>query len=180
MILCRKMVFILLLTASTAHAGNKLAAPCLGKTPVAAAEKMFKSYRERMLTDPKQLRGLVTGGLMHALSMENQCRMGGELCAVEADPWTGTQDGTIQKPVSFRLLSNDQRSASVAMHYTFALDNSRKEKRVTTLLLERNQAQSCWQLADLLTPAGDSLREVIESSQKEDDDSPLPPPGFGR
>ncbi|MBF0097654.1 MAG: hypothetical protein HQM04_14505 [Magnetococcales bacterium] len=176
----KKFLFIMMMIASTAQAGNKLAPPCLGKTPVAAAEKAFKSYREMLLGDPKQMRGLVTGGLMHALSQEYQCRLGGELCAIDVDPWSGAQDGTIQKPITFRQTSNDRQSASVDMQYTLAIDASHKEKLVSTLLLERNPTHSCWQLADLITPAGDSLRQRITGSQKESDESPLPPPGSGQ
>jgi hypothetical protein len=175
--LLKKLLFIMAMVVSTAQAGNKLAPPCLGKTPVAAAGKAFKSYQEVLLGDPKQMRGLVTGGLMHALSQEYQCRLGGELCAIDADPWSGAQDGTIQKPITFRQTSNDKHSASVDMQYILVIDASHKEKLVTTLLLERNPSHPCWQLADLITPAGDSLRQRITGTQKEENESPLPPPG---
>ncbi|WP_227657542.1 DUF3828 domain-containing protein [Candidatus Magnetaquicoccus inordinatus] len=165
-----------MLVPATVQAVGTVAPPCLGKSQLAAAETFYKRYSEFYLQDPKQLRGLVTAGLLYGLAQEYQCKKQGELCAIEADPWSGAQDGEIKKPISFRLLSGDNRSATVAMHYLFVMDG-KKEKQSATLQLERNNPNACWQVADIVSATGSSLRQLLQTTQSDADESPLPPPG---
>ncbi|MEO5349087.1 MAG: hypothetical protein H7836_05525 [Magnetococcus sp. YQC-3] len=140
---------------------------CLGHAPLAAAESLYKKHRAFTRQEPKKLQNIVTTGFLDSLSFEYRCRMGGELCAIEADPWSGAQDGDIKPPISFRLRAANKHTASVEMHYALVIDKARQEMRTATIQLERNNAQECWQVADLLAPGGSSTRQAIEAFRKE-------------
>ena len=141
--------------------------PCLGIEPVAAAESFYKEHKEFTQQEPKTVQNFMTTGFFDALSFEYRCRIGEGMCAIDADPWTAAQDGEIEKPIAFHLLSGNNQTATVGMHYTFAIDQARKEKRTAKIHLERNNPKGCWVVADLVSPDGSSIRQMIEEFRKE-------------
>jgi hypothetical protein len=99
------------------------------------------------------------------LDREYKCSRG-ELCAIEADPWTDAQDGSIGKPIAFATISNSGIEASVSMTYPFVLGPKHSQKHAT-LILQRESAAGCWLMSDLKGPRGESLVRAIEEWFKE-------------
>lgn len=99
------------------------------------------------------------------LEREYECAQG-QICALEADPWTDAQDGKIGKPVEFATVNNSGAEATVSMTYPFVLGKAHRQQRVT-LLLQRDSPGDCWLLGDLVGPRGASLVRTIEEWYKD-------------
>ena len=141
-------------------------AACAIDDPAAAAQSFYTKHADFSTQDPTPIKELLTPRLFAALAMEYKCAQG-EICAIEADPWTDAQDGSIGKPVAFATTSNAGGKAAVSMTYTFVLDKSHRKPKHATLLLQRTSASECWQLDDLKGPLGVSLVQMIEKWHKQ-------------
>lgn len=157
----RALVSALIAAAITFAPLAEAVTPCLGGTPLIAAETFYKEHRDFSLKDPVTFSGLVTSRFYQALVFEHNCKRG-EVCAIDYDLWTAAQDGEIAGPIDFRLVSSTERRAVVGMHYTFALDNSRRQQQTVLLHLEKRSTDACWMIADLLDPKGQSAVGLIE------------------
>ena len=115
--------------------------------------------------DPARIRKIVTPRLFDALDREYKCAQG-QICALEADPWTDAQDGRIGKPVEFATAGNSGVEARVSMTYPFILGKTHRQQHVT-LVLERESPAACWLLSDLVGPRGESLVRTIEKWHKQ-------------
>ncbi|AVP97618.1 hypothetical protein C7S18_10590 [Ahniella affigens] len=80
----------------------------------------------------------------------------GEIGHLDYDPWLGSQDGDMVGS-RFELESETDDSAMVALRFQFdSGDGSKPQPRVAHLVLRKAEG-SCWRLADLITPYGESL-----------------------
>jgi hypothetical protein len=141
-------------------------AACAVDDPAAVAKSFYSGHAEFSSEDPAKIRAIITPRLFDALDKEYKCAQG-QICALEADPWTDAQDGQIGKPVAFATASNSGVKASVSMSYTFILDKKHRKQRRVTLLLQRKSLADCWLVDDLVGPRGDSLVQAIEKWFKE-------------
>ncbi len=141
-------------------------AACAIADPAAAAQAFYSGHADFSSQDPIAFKALLTPRLFAALDKEYKCAQG-DICAIEADPWTDAQDGSIAKPVAFATTSNAGGKAAVAMTYLFVLDKAHRKQQHATLLLQRASASECWLLDDLKGPRGDSLVQTIEKWFKE-------------
>jgi hypothetical protein len=146
-------------------ASHSAYAACAIDDPAAAAQSFYTHHTDFSSKDPTAFKDLLTPRFFAALDKEYKCAQG-DVCAIEADPWTDAQDGTIGKPVAFATTSNADGKAVVAMTYPFIL-NKTPHKQHATLLLQRTSATECWQLDDVKGPRGNSLVQMIEKWHKE-------------
>ena len=137
-------------------------AECFSSDPVAFSNAFYTEHAAFLSEDPARVRSSVTPRLFAALNQEYHCAQR-ELCAVEADPWTGSQDGKIGRPVEFAVIKNSSVEASVVMKYRFELDKTHAEQRRTSLILRRLSTTECWLVDDVIDPSGNSLFKSIES-----------------
>ena len=140
-------------------------AACATDDPAAAAQSFYSQHAEFTSKDPTAFKALLTPRFFAAQDKEYKCAQG-EICALEADPWTDAQDGTIGKPIAFATTSNAGGKAAVSMTYTFVLGKTHR-KQHATLLLQRMSASECWQLDDVKGPRGESLVQMIEKWHKQ-------------
>ena len=145
---------------SSAHAA------CGIDDPRAVAESFFAKHSQFSSENPSKIKTIVTARLFDALDREYKCAQG-DVCALEADPWTDAQDGTIGKPVEFATVSNSGVKAAVSMTYPFILDKTHRTQKQATLILQRGSPTECWLIGDLVGPLGDSLLETVEKWHKE-------------
>ncbi len=157
----RTLIF-LLAPAATCHAY----AACATDDPVAVAKTFFSKHAEFSSEDPAKIKTNVTARFFAALDLEYKCAQG-DVCAIEADPWTDAQDGTIGKPVEFAIVNNTGVEANVSMTYPFILDKSHRKQRHATLVLQRQSSTDCWLVGDVIGPGGESLLQTIEKWHKE-------------
>lgn len=162
----RPSLVILVLSFVSALHDLSAHAACAGDDPIASARSFYVEHREFSLESPSKIKQFVSPQLFAALDKEFKCAQG-EVCALEADPWTDAQDGDIKNPLKFTLISNSGVLAKVQMTYTFALDKKRRRLQSATLLLQREPASNCWLVADLIGPRGASLVATIEKWHKE-------------
>jgi len=141
------------------------AAACAIDDPAAVAKTFYTQHVNFSSEDPARIKKIVTPRLFDALNREYKCAQG-QICALEADPWTDAQDGRIGKPVEFATASNSGVEAKVSMTYPFILGKTHDQKRVT-LILQRESPADCWLLSDLVGPGGASLVRAIEEWYKE-------------
>ncbi len=140
-------------------------ASCAIDDPAAVAKSFYSKHANFSSEDPARIKKIVTSRFFDALTREYKCAQG-QICAIEADPWTDAQDGRIGKPVEFATASNSGVEAAVSMTYPFILGKTHGQKHVT-LLLQRMSPSECWLVSDLLGPGGESLVRAIEEWYKE-------------
>jgi hypothetical protein len=141
-------------------------AGCATDDPVVAAKTFYSKHSGFSSENPNKIRSTITTRFFAALDQEYKCAQG-QICALEADPWTDAQDGRIGKPVEFSLSSNSGIEARVLMSYPFILDKAHHEDKRVTLVLQRKSATDCWLIGDLVGPRGESLVGAIEKWNKE-------------
>ena len=141
------------------------AAACPTDDPAAIAKSFYSKHAAFSSEDPAKIKKIVTRRFFDAMDREYKCAQG-QICAIEADPWTDAQDGRIGKPVEFATTSNSGIEAAVSMTYPFILDKTPRQQRVT-LLLQRESPTDCWLLSDLVGPRGESLVRTLEEWYKE-------------
>lgn len=140
-------------------------ASCAIDDPAAVAKAFYHQHTNFSSEDPARIKKIVTPRFFEALDREYKCAQG-QICAIEADPWTDAQDGNIGKPVEFAVTSSSGVDAKVSMTYPFILGKKHEQKQVT-LLLQRQSPTECWLLGDLVGPRGESLVRQIEAWFKE-------------
>jgi len=141
-------------------------AACAVDDPAAVAKSFYSGHAEFSSENPARIKAIITPRFFDALDKEYKCAQG-QICALEADPWTDAQDGQIGKPVAFATASNSGVKASVSMSYTFVLDKKHRKPQRVTLLLQRKSPADCWLVDDLVGPRGESLVQAIEKWFKE-------------
>ncbi|MEO6972754.1 MAG: hypothetical protein ABI135_04935 [Rhodoferax sp.] len=155
-------LLLVMLAVCCAQAGAT--EPCLGTTPLKAAENFYKGHKDFAFADPATMRGLLTPRFDAAVAYEHRCDAG-DVCAIDFDPWTGAQDGDVRQPIRFALVSGGDDHAVVSLRYTFALDRTRRQSRSATVKLERGASGRCWRVADVMSPDGISALHTIEEFQ---------------
>jgi len=141
-------------------------AACAIDDPAAVAKSFYSNHAQFSSENPAKIRTIITSRLFDALDREYKCAQG-QICALEADPWTDAQDGDIGKPVEFATASNSGVEATVSMTYPFILDKTHRQQQHVTLLLQRKSPTDCWLFSDLVGPRGESLLQTIEKWHKE-------------
>ena len=156
-------VALVFFTASSAFHGAYAA--CESDDPVAVAKSFHDKHAEFSSEDPAKIKTIVTPRFFDALDREYKCAQG-DLCAIEADPWTDAQDGEMGKPVEFATVSNSGTEATVSMTFPFILDKAHPQQKHATVLLQRKSAADCWLIGDLKGPRGESLLQNVEAWHK--------------
>jgi hypothetical protein len=157
------VVLTCLLALSAFHSAY---AVCPIDDPAAVAKSFYSKHVQFSSENPAKIRTIITSRLFAALDREYKCAQG-QICALEADPWTDAQDGDIGKPVEFATATNSGVEATVSMTYPFILDKTHHQQQHVTLFLQRKSPTDCWLLSDLVGPRGESLVQTIEKWHKE-------------
>lgn len=134
--------------------------------PARVAKTFYTQHHDFYVEVPETVGAFVTPRLLAALRLEHACPQG-ELCAIEAVPWTDAQDGDIAEPITFKAVEQTATQAVVDMRYTFVLNDSDRRQQQVHLVFERSEPGGCWLLSDLLGPAGNSLVAHIEHWHKQ-------------
>ena len=140
-------------------------AACASDDPAVVAKSFHDKHAEFSSEDPAKIKTIITPRFFDALDREYKCAQG-DLCAIEADPWTDAQDGSVGKPIEFATVSNSGTEATVSMTYPFILDKAHREQKHATILLQRKSATECWLIGDLKGPLGESLLQNVEAWHK--------------
>lgn len=136
---------------------------CLGKTPVEAAKNFYKKHANFYYENPKKQQNILSSTFATILQRDYDCATKEGICAQEADPWIGAQDGNINQP-QFSLQANNALQATVAMKYVFKIMPKQKGKpQSVTLKLTRHDTKSCWLIDDFIDPKGESLSQLIRT-----------------
>lgn len=141
-------------------------AACAVDDPAAVAKSFYAKHAQFSSEDPAKIKTVITSRLFAALDQEYKCAQG-QICALEADPWTDAQDGDIGKPVEFATVNDSGVEATVSMTYPFILDKTHRQQQRVTLHFQRKSPADCWLFSDLVGPRGESLVENIEKWYKE-------------
>ena len=160
--LTRVIALACFMAPSTFHGAY---AACASDDPAAVAKSFHDKHAEFSSENPAKIKTIITPRLFDALDREYKCAQG-DVCAIEADPWTDAQDGEMGKPVEFATVSNSGTEAAVSMTYPFMLGKAHREQKQATILLQRKSATECWVISDLKGPRGESLLENVEAWHK--------------
>lgn len=134
--------------------------------PADAAKTFYAQHQNFYSENPKNLGALVAPRLLAALEFEYACS-DGDVCAIEAVPWTDAQDGTIAAPIAFKAVEQTAAHAVIEMRYIFTLGAEHRRQQRVQLVFDRSEPSACWLLSDLLEPSGSSLLAQIENWRKE-------------
>jgi len=140
-------------------------AGCLSGDPLVMEKSFFAGHANFAFEDPAKIRELLSPRFFAALAREHRCAKG-DLCAIESDPWTDAQDGEILQPASFKTTTNTGTQAEVKMSYYFALSASQKRQQSVVLKYRHSAISGCWELADLISPSGQSFVGHLEKWHK--------------
>jgi hypothetical protein len=154
-------LFILALFQNLAYA------ECESANVEKLAKSFFTFHRDFHNAEPLEVKSLVTPEFFTVLENEYKCKSKGELCAMEADPWLSAQDGEIEEPISFSITSESELNASVKMNYLFVLSKTQKKNQAVIFQFQKINNNSCWLLADFITPKEGSLKKQLQNWQSE-------------
>ena len=159
----RVIALVCFMTPSIFHGAY---AACASDDPAAVAKSFHDKHAEFSSEDPAKIKTIITPRFFDALDREYKCAQG-DVCAIEADPWTDAQDGEMGKPVEFATVSNSGTEATISMTFPFILDKANHEQKHATILLQRKSATECWLIGDLKGPRGESLLQNVEAWHKQ-------------
>ena len=89
------------LLSTTAHAA------CPAATPVDTARWIYEKHQDFYLNG-KGSADYLSKPLLSLLKKDWACQ-NGDQCAVSANPWTDAQDGDVQKPIDWKLVSTSDK-----------------------------------------------------------------------
>lgn len=99
---------------------------------------------------------LVSPAFAAALHGERACQVREEgICTIDSDPWLDAQDGDIDGAVRYSWKQASATAGQVEMRY--AVWN----KAYVTRLPMVRKGQGCWQVDDILTNSGRSVRRIL-------------------
>ncbi|WP_440138080.1 hypothetical protein [Stenotrophomonas maltophilia] len=99
---------------------------------------------------------LVSPALLRALHAERACQQREEgICTIDSDPWLDAQDGDIDSPVRYRWVQASATAGQVEMRYSVW-----KKAYLTRLPMVR-KGEGCWQVDDILSNSGRSVRSIL-------------------
>lgn len=135
-------------------AANAQAAPAC-QEPEAVARAFYQATTgDGDLLEPPP--ALVSPAFGKALRGERACQQREEgICTIDSDPWLDAQDGDIETPVRYSWKEASATAGQVEMRYSVW-----KKAYVTRLPMVR-QGQGCWQVDDILTNSGRSVRKIL-------------------
>lgn len=144
---CRLVAFALFsLLPVASQAGG-----CVAKDPAGTVQWVFEHASQFYVHNEGSPRYL-SPELYKLLKRDWKCQEPGELCAIEADPWTNAQDGSLLKPVTYRITAETAQSASVELSAVFGWEDQPQENKPTTVTLNLVRADAkkgCWLLDDI-------------------------------
>lgn len=149
--------------------GNPVYAACDDGVAIKHAKAFWEHHRNFYYTDPAKIKELLTPDFFSVLSREAECNADGEVCAIDADPWTNAQDGDVVEPVTFRATSSSDSTVAVTMRYRLAMTDTRQEPQEVTLQLQKSGDQRCFLLDDFIPPGEGSLKKQLQQWQLQND-----------
>lgn len=137
---------------------------CLGSDVLQAAKALYLHAYDFAAGDPAKTAGLLDPRLGDRLAKNYACEQDG-VCAIDADTWTGAQDGAVTVPITIGRIDDAAASpitsAKVRFAYTFTLEGSPPEPRSTILEFARDGDGQCWKLFDMTSGDGRSLLQAL-------------------
>lgn len=140
---------------------------CVADSPEATVRWLHEN--DPVLSPPADnSRHVLSTELAQLLQKEKECvERTQEICAIDADIWTSSQDGHIFGKAKFISVEKTSVSALVEMRYKFTLyeDGRDSENKTTKVRLVRNSAKTCWAVDDILGEGDWSLKQLLRSDQ---------------
>jgi len=137
---------------------------CLGSDVLQAAKALYLHDYDFAVGDPAKSAGLLDQRLSDRLAKNFACEQDG-ICAIEADTWTGAQDGAVTEPITISRIEDTAASpitsAKVRFAYTFTLEGNPPEPMSTILEFARSGDGQCWKLFDMTSADGQSLIQLL-------------------
>jgi len=136
---------------------------CLGSDVLQAAKALYLHDYDFAVGDPAKSKGLLDPRLGDRLAKNYACEADG-VCAIDADPWTGAQDGAVAEPITFSLVDESASSvtqAKVRVDFSFVLEGEKPKPESTILEFARDGGGQCWKLFDMTAANGQSLLQQL-------------------
>jgi hypothetical protein len=137
---------------------------CLGSDVLQAAKALYLHDYDFAVGDPAKSAGLLDQRLSDRLAKNFACEQDG-ICAIEADTWTGAQDGAVTEPITITRIDDQAASpitsAKVRFAYNFTLEGNPPAHESTILEFARNGDGQCWKLFDMTSADGQSLIQLL-------------------
>ena len=142
---------------------------CLGSDALQAAKALYLHDYDFASGDIAKSEGLLDPRLGDRLAKNLDCEKDG-VCAIEADTWTGAQDGSIKEPITVSYVDDAAAKSvtetKVKFAFTFDLEGQKPEPETAILEFARSGEGQCWKLLDMTSPDGDSLLQQLIDYQK--------------
>jgi hypothetical protein len=125
-----------------------LHAQCTTTSATLAAQTLFR-VDYRFLGAPQASPHLSTD-LSRLVTKEIDCRTQGEVCAVDWDVWSGTQDGDVGQVIETREVERKQANLSkVKLSFEFLPSPSASKEIRSVVITAVRDASGCWKVDDL-------------------------------
>ncbi|WP_312736160.1 hypothetical protein [Stenotrophomonas sp.] len=146
----RMLMIASLLLAPAAHA----APACEDAAGVARAFFEATSGDDGRVLDAPP--ALVSPAFAKALREERACQVREEgICTIDSDPWLDGQDGEIDSAVRYGWKPVSATAGEVTLSYSVW-----KSAHLTRLPMVRH-GKGCWQVDDVITNGGQSVRKIL-------------------
>lgn len=123
-------------------------AQCITTSPVLAAQTLFR-VDYRFLGAPQASMHL-SSELSRLVTQEIACRTQGEVCAVDWDLWTGTQDGDTGQLIAAQEIERKQANlAKVKISFEFLPSPTARKEIRSVIVTAVRDASGCWKVDDL-------------------------------
>lgn len=137
---------------SLLSAGAQAAPVC--QEPMAVARAFHDATVEGDFLQPPV--ALVSAAFASATRAERACQQREEgICTLDFDPWLDGQDGDIDSAATYAWRARSPASGEVEVRFTVW-----GEPHLTRLPMVR-QGEGCWQVDDVITHRGQSVRAVL-------------------
>lgn len=142
--------------------GSPAARACAAQDPIDTARVLHAKHHDFSRND-QGLKEILSPSLWQMLVRNWKCEDGGDVCAIDADPWTDAQDGEMLSTPTFKLEAGTATTAKVEASYRFGWkespDKATDEK--SFVLLVKDAKSGCWRVDDLLGAHGNSLAKAL-------------------
>ncbi len=137
------------------------------ESPSVIAREFFRNDYAFAFREPRTVISRLSSQFYRLLEAESACRRRGGSCAIDWDPWTGAQDGSVIGEPTTVVVLDSQLLSKVQLSFVFdAGPQIAHSTRQAVVVLRRSSPAACWKIDDLVTDQAGSLKGLIQASAK--------------
>ena len=126
--------------------------------------QQFYSYHRYFFAEPKpdSITVLYTPEFAKVIKEHARCVKHNGICNIDFDPWTFSQDGSIDGKINYTTREEKGGFLTVDLSYLFRVHPDFEGiHQVASLKLVKSTLPQCWRLNDMIMPNGESIKRMM-------------------